>query len=148
MISSSDILCIVEVWDQCSWPQSLGCVCVCVAAQSSLQHFCLVAAMGDRVTTLITVAWQICWQCIPTQNKHPNTIAHTNNFPLYSRPQNSKQQNQHIYNSEMAITIDERQHYIYRRQTTKTIKSMINAHNHPSLPNIAIYKLFLPYPSK
>ena len=76
------------------------------------------------------------------------TIAlHTKNPISYNQPQHEKLKSQHTYIIEMAPTPNERLHNTGNFHI-KIINTMINAQNPPSLPNIALYKLYFPDPPK
>jgi hypothetical protein len=75
------------------------------------------------------------------------TALHTKNPISYNQPHHEKLKSQHTHIIEMAPTSNE------RLQNTgnfhiKIINTMINAQNPPSLPNIALYKLYFPDPPK
>ena len=75
------------------------------------------------------------------------TTTHTKNYTLYNLLDHDEPQIQSIHKLRTTLSPNDQQHNI-TSFNRKTINTMINARNPPSLLNITLYKLFFPDPSK
>ena len=72
-------------------------------------------------------------------------MINTENYILHNFIEHNKLQKQSIHNPKHTTRLIEQQN-VTTTSNLRTINTMINIHNPPSLPNITLYKLYFPDP--